>query len=379
MRLALFTDADEFAGIERHMFDLAVGLHQRGIDVRVACPTPTPLAEKVVASGIEVVSIPKRGFVDQGAIGTLRDLLQSGTIDLVHVHNGRTALLGALALEFARTGRCVMSQHFVEPANVSRRGPMAAASKLAHRWVNQRISRFIAISEAVRQAMLERGDAPAEKIALVPHGIPAPDVRVLTPPETLRAELGIAGDRPLIVCASRLEREKDVASLVTAMAQVVSAHPRALAVVAGDGSQRPALEKQIQQLRVQENVRLIGFRQDVLSIIQAADIFVLPSLMEGFGLVLLEAMALGKPVIATRAGGPIEIVCEGKTGLLVPPAAPDALAQAIRQLLTAPQKAQEMGRKGRIQFREMYVADRMVSATLAVYERALCASAAAPV
>jgi glycosyltransferase involved in cell wall biosynthesis len=116
-------------------------------------------------------------------------------------------------------------------------------------------------------------------------------------------------------------------------------------------------------------VRLLGFRTDALSLMWAADIFVLPSLAEPFGLVLLEAMSLGKPVVATSAGGPLEIVLAGETGLLVPPAQPHELALAINQLLADPEKAIEMGRKGLERYKERFTTERMARETVAVYRK----------
>src|SRR3712207_3484298 len=112
MRVALFTDADVFAGTERHMLDLASGLRSQGVDVSIACPKPAPLFDKATANGIPVVAIQKRGLVDWAAIRILRRLLRSGQIDIVHAHNGRTALASAIAISLARRGRCIATQHF---------------------------------------------------------------------------------------------------------------------------------------------------------------------------------------------------------------------------------------------------------------------------
>jgi hypothetical protein len=102
----LFTDADVFAGTERHMAELAWGLQSLGVAVRVACPSPSPLAERAAADGISVVPVPKRGLLDAGAVRTLRQVLRSGEADLIHAHNGRTAMLAALAVTAAGRGAC---------------------------------------------------------------------------------------------------------------------------------------------------------------------------------------------------------------------------------------------------------------------------------
>ena len=117
------------------------------------------------------------------------------------------------------------------------------------------------------------------------------------------------------------------------MPAVLAVSPGSVCVIAGEGSQRETLEVRIETLGLRESVRLAGFCRDVLSLVNAADVFVLPSLAEPFGLVVIEAMSLAKPVVATRAGGPIEIIEHGLTGLLVPPANPAGLAEGINRLL----------------------------------------------
>ena len=371
LRVALFTDADVFAGTERHMLDLACGLRAEGAEVLLACPMPSPLAEKADGAGLAVVPIQKKGLVDWAAVRTLRGLLRAGKVQIVHAHNGRTALASALAVTMAGRGVAVATQHFLEPNHVTQGGAKGRLSHAAHRWVSQRTTRFIAISEAVRREMEGRGEAPEGKVVVVPNGLAPPEPSRQTSRAEVRAALGLGADVPLLVCAARLEREKDVASLVEAMGHVRADFPAAVCVVAGEGTLRPALAAQIRDGGMESRVRLLGYRADVLSLINAGDLFVLPSLAEPFGLVLLEAMALGKPVIATAAGGPLEIVVPDETGVLVPPGQPEALARAITQMLARPREMEALGISARRRFCERFTAARMARDTVAVYQGAL--------
>ena len=369
LRVLLFTDADVFAGTERHMLDLARGLRAAGVSVTLACPSPAALEERAQAENLPTLTIQKRGTVDRETIRILTGLLRSGAADVVHAHNGRTALSAALAVRRAGRGRCVMTQHFLEPNHVTQRGPKAAASKMAHHWVTAQMSAILAISEAVKASLLARGEAPASKITVVPNGIAPPDAALPGGAEAMRRSLGIPSDAPLVVCAARLEPEKDVASLVASMRHVREVLPNAHCLLAGTGTLRADLEEQIRGLGLGDAVHLLGFRPDALALIAAADLFVLPSLAEPFGLAILEAMALGKPVVATRAGGPLEIVVEGETGLLVPPASPPALAEAILGLLSDPAEASRLGANGLARFKACFTADRMAQETAGVYVR----------
>jgi len=374
LRVALFTDADVFAGTERHMLDLARGLRAAGAAPSVACPRVSVLGDRAREEGIEHIPIKKGGFIDWPAIQAMRRKLRAGEVDIIHAHNGRTALIAALAVKLERRGSYVLTQHFLIPSRSIRRGLKAAVSGAIHRWISRGAGHIIAISDASRRGIEERGESSNGNVTTVPNGIPAPDSARLSPPSMVRADLGIAPDQPLIVCAARLEAEKDVTSLIAAMREVVAASPNAICVIAGEGSQRAALTAQMESLGLQNSVRLAGFREDAISLINAADLFVLPSLAEPFGLVLIEAMSLGRPVIATNAGGPREIVEDGATGILVPPADPPSLAAAITRLLADEPLRLAMGARGLERFNQHYTLPRMTAAILETYRKALPAT-----
>ena len=145
--------------------------------------------------------------------------------------------------------------------------------------------------------------------------------------------------------------------------------PDARFVIAGEGELRPALERQIKEHHLEKHVLLAGFRPDVLSLHKAFDIFVMSSVTEGLGTSLLDAMAAGKPVVATTAGGIPEVVVDGETGILVPPRDHEAMAAAIVALLKDEGLRTRMGRAGRARAETRFSAERMVQDTLRVYQR----------
>src|SRR5665213_2790695 len=301
-------------------------------------------------------------------IRTLRRMLKLGDIDIIHAHNGRTLFLAALAVRIAGKGRCVATQHFLHPHHVSRRGLRGWVYRRAHAWVNRGLDQVIAISLAVRDAMIQKNEIAEVKITTVCNGIAAIDRNSLRSRREIRQEFGIGDDTPLIVCVARLQREKDIPTLIAAMRDVVVSVPQAICVVAGEGNEESAIRELIIRNQLEKSVRLLGFRPDATSLISAGDLFVLPSMAEPFGLVLLEAMSLEKPVIATRAGGPIEIVVDGETGVLVEPGNARAMAGAIIRVLSEAQARDDMGRAGRARFEQLFTADRMADAILRVYE-----------
>jgi glycosyltransferase involved in cell wall biosynthesis len=380
MRIALLVDTTAFAGTERHVLDLARTLqslwpaeHARDITLAIACPHKSPLAERARDLNLTTLPLPAQQgvFPSQRTIRVLRRWLVAGRFDLLHVHNGSTALHATLAVGLARRGRVVMTQHFLDPAHTSHAGIKARMFGIAHRLVNERVAHFIAVSNATQKQMLARGDAPQDHITVIPNALYDPDARSLTPPAAVREALGCAPSTPLVMCAARLESEKSLEVLIGAMAILKARGIAARCVVAGEGAQRESLEAQIRELKVEDSVQLLGFRSDVLALMRAADIFALPSREEPFGLVLLEAMALEKPVVASDAGGPREIVVHGETGVLVPPDDCAALANALQTLIADDALRARFGQAGRARFLTHFQSESMACAVLAVYRRAL--------
>jgi glycosyltransferase involved in cell wall biosynthesis len=271
-------------------------------------------------------------------------------------------------VKLAGRGSYVLTQHFLIPTRATRRGWKGALSNALHRWISRGAGWIIAISEASRRGIEARGES-CGNVTTAPNGIPEPEG--IEPRDKVRAGLGIAEGTPLIVCAARLEAEKDVATLVDAMAEVGKTAPDAVCVVAGEGSQRAMLEEKIAALNLGETMRLLGFRKDAQSIIAAGDLFILPSLAEPFGLVLVEAMALGKAVIGTDAGGPREIVEQEVTGLLVKPGDAVEMGAAIARLASDSSMRAAMGVRGRERYERLFTLQRMTRDILAIYRRAL--------
>jgi glycosyltransferase involved in cell wall biosynthesis len=173
------------------------------------------------------------------------------------------------------------------------------------------------------------------------------------------------------LAVGRLEEQKGFDVAVQAMESVTRAAPDARLTIAGDGSQRRALADRITDLGLTDAVSLLGERNDVRSLMLEADILVHPARWEGFGLVLLEAMTAGLPIVATRVWAIPEVIADGVTGLLVPPEDPDELAAAIIELIRNPERRREMGMAGYERLRKRFSPERMARRVAAVYEEVL--------
>ncbi len=368
MKVLHLLDTPHLAGTERHILTLTQTLRSFfGVNTAVVCRRGSLFDQAAHEAGIETLPL----FTGKNVLTHFSRLMSrpAREAEIFHCHNGRT-LLSATLLPRNRRPHVVYTQHFLDPGFQSHSGPLRMLYRWGHRTANARVSHFIAVSEEAKKRMVEREGVSPDRITVVPNGI-APEIDRVRDPAAVRRELGVPEDSPFVICVSRLEKEKDISTLVLAMARVRSLLPSAKCIIAGDGSQRASLEMMTHQQGLSDVVRFTGFVPDALSAIGAANLLVLPSIAEPFGLVLLEAMALGRAVVATDAGGPREIVVNGETGLLVPPQDPAALAKAIVELLSEPDRAAAMGERGRTRFLEHYTAERMARNTLQVYRRVL--------
>jgi len=234
-------------------------------------------------------------------------------------------------------------------------------TKFLLKFVVRRAARVVCISQAVAKS-LESYGLSGQKTALIPNGIDLARFDIPRQP-TLSTY-----DEPLIVAVGRLSPEKGFDTLIRAASNVLERFPRARFAIAGDGPERENLNQQIKSLGIGENVKLAGRVEDVPSFLHTADIVVIPSLLEGQGIVALEAMAARKPIVASRVGGLAETVEEGVTGILVEPADPGKLAAGIIQLLGSPDQRTAFGEAGRAIVEAKYTADTMVERTIDVYQ-----------
>ena len=189
------------------------------------------------------------------------------------------------------------------------------------------------------------------------------------PVASLREELWLPHGAPIVGNVAALVPHKGQRHLVEAALLVLPQVPDVRFVIAGEGELRPALERQIHEHRLEKHVLLTGFRPDVLSLHKAFDVFVMSSVTEGLGTSIIDAMACGKPVVATSVGGIPELVVNGETGFLVAPRDHEGMARALTALLKDESLRQRMGEAGRTRARVDFSAERMVQDTLRVYRR----------
>lgn len=362
-RVCLVTDSREPSGMGRHMVDLVSELRD-GHELVVAAPR-SPLAGALLLAmqrlGVEVWELPDADCDTQAT--ELAARLRREPVDLLHVHAGIT-WEGHEMAEAARTVgvRAVLrTEHcpYVLTKKVDARRYAAGIRS---------VDLLVCVSHGVA-GTFRRAGVPDELIRVVPNGIANRAPRRSA--AAVRDALGIPAGAPLAVSVGRLTEQKGHANLLRAVPGVLRHVPRARFVWVGDGPLEGLLRDAIEAAQLINVVTLIPAYDDVAALLNAADVVVLPSRFEGLPLVALEAMAVGRAVVATAAVGLMEAVRDRVTGRLVPLDNDAAMAEAIAELLADPAMARRWGAAGQGWQRQSFTAARMAADTALLYAELL--------
>jgi glycosyltransferase involved in cell wall biosynthesis len=318
---------------------------------------------KRASEGLELVPIAPRSEADLTAAWRLARVIKRLRPDVIHAHDPHGVAMAALSLSLGAAGAGGHAPALV----ASRRVDFSLKSNSFSRWKHRQVDCFIAASEAIRQMLVADGIEP-ERAVTVHEGIDIEHVAHAVPVNVHEA-FWLPHHAPVVGNVAALVPHKGQRYLIEAAHLLVRDLPDVRFVILGEGELRPHLEHLVHEHHLEKHVLLPGFRTDVLGCIKGFDLFVLSSVTEGLGTSLLDAMACGKAIVATRAGGIPEVVDDGTTGVLVDPRDPQALAAAIRRLLNDPALRQRMGEAGLARVRAHFTVERMVEETAAVYAR----------
>ncbi len=284
---------------------------------------------------------------DMIALQRLYALMRRGRYHIVHTHTTKAGLLGRIAARLARVPVVVHTPHgqaFHDYLN----SVGSEALKWVERWLAHWTDRIVCVSEAERQDHLRFRIGPPEKFGVIHSCVDVERFRQarVAWPERTRHSLGLPAHGPLVGCVARLVPVKGVHYLLEAVPAIRASVPQATVVFVGDGPSRAELERRAAVLGLNGAVAFLGVRRDVPEIVALCDVVVLPSLNEGMGKAAAEALAAGRPVIGSRISGIQDVIVDGETGLLVPPADPAALARAIVRCLNDAALATSLGQRG---------------------------------
>jgi glycosyltransferase involved in cell wall biosynthesis len=348
-RVAYVITTTAIGGAERQVFDLASEFRSRGWEVGVVCLAP--LHEqflKLHDQGVKLVSLDmRRGIPDPRALWRMARILREWRPTVVHAHMVHANLLARLSRLIAPVPRLISTIHSQDEGSRWRYWAYRLTDRASD--LTTTVS-GLAVSEAVR-----RHAVPGDRIRLVPNGILTADYEAdPTMRRRTRASLGLDGAFTWL-SVGRLIDLKRHTDLLSAIQTLMDPAPDVRLLIAGDGPLRASLEQEVGRAGLGANVELLGEREDVPALMQAADGFVMSSVWEGLPMVMLEASASALPIVATDVGGSRDIVEDGVTGFLTPPQQPARLAAAmLRVMRLPPQDRRAMGDRARRRVTERF-------------------------
>jgi len=366
LRVMEMIDKPSLGGGQTALLLLAENLDRSRFEVFVSSGGDGPLAEEARNKGIAYVPVSLGKRLSRGPLVEIAGVLKEKKIDILHTHGGIAGFYGRSAARRVRTPAVVHTLHGIHYLHY--RNPLLRRLYvLLERRYSRSTDRLILVCQSdLRQARRHRL-APEEKMTVVLNGTDFRQELGADDIASKRSDLGWPSGQPVVGTVARLHRQKGVVNLLRAAPQILSTFPEIKIAVVGDGPQGGSLRREAQRLGLEGHLFFLGERKDAASVMALFDVFVLPSLWEGLPFVLVEAAALGKPIVATAVDGVPEILEDGKTGLLVPPKDPSALADAVIRLLKDKEEARRLGAMARTLVPPRFPLRRMIDQTQNLY------------
>ncbi|MEK7725839.1 MAG: glycosyltransferase family 4 protein [Nitrospirota bacterium] len=358
-----------YGGGERYLELLCDRLDRSRFQPILICPEPGSFVGRMQVRGVDVRVVHLEPLLNLFALMRLVHVLSQENVTILQTHGARANFYGRVAGWLAGVPVVISTVHnSIADYGVSRlkRWIYSAALRVTRPWA----TRIICVSDAVRRDVIQDDPAAAGLAETIHNGVDRLSFQKPVDRTKVRREFGLT-DGPLLVMVARLTQPKGHCDLIEALALLRDQWPQLQCVCVGDGELKQPLEALAAARGLSAMCRFVGSRDDVMEFYAAADIVVLPSHSDGFPYVVLEALAMGKPVIATDVNGVPEVIEHMKTGLLVQARDVTALADAIQSLLAHPERATQLGSAGRAVVQERFTVDRTVEKTVAVFDAAL--------
>lgn len=362
-------------GMKEHVFELCEGLRASGHRVEIACPEGSPVAEEARQRGLVVHPItlvgPLSPLADLRGIRDVRRLVRAGDFDLVHAHGFKAGLVARMG---ASRGDC-RSRVLTVHGHVMYREDISRFTKWTYRVVerglSRRTTRIIAVSDAIKNELVDAYGIEPDRIVTVRNGVDVDTFASVSRSESASIAFGAPSGALVVGTAARFASAKGLRHFVHAAAQLSARRSDVFFLLGGDGPLKGDLEQAVDDAGIGDRLKMVGFVRDMPTFFSALDVYVSSSLSEGLPLTLAQAGAAGLPVVATDVGGTAEVVRDGESGLLVAPAEPGALADAIECLLADAEMRERFGAAGRRIARAEFSPRRMVEETELVYAQAV--------
>lgn len=364
IRVVHLIPGEQWAGAEVQAVTLIKELRRAAVDARAIVFHRGKVATALERLGIDVTVIDQRVVGPKACLRRLTQRLQSVRPTVIHVHRYRETVLAAAALLQHAGPALVRTVHGLpEPYRGWKAVKMALYRGME--WAAIRMSRAVLIAVSADVGASVRRTFPHATVHVVPNGIDESRILPIRDRAVTRREWGISDDAPVIGFLGRLAPIKGADLFFQMALRLGREFPELHAVLVGEGQQREELEARARGMGLGQ-IHFLGHREDIGDTLRAIDVVVMPSRHEGLPLILLEAMAAGRPIVASAVGGIPEVVENGRSALLVPPGSVDALTQATRTVLIDPPRAEALAQTAR-RVVAGYTAQRMTAQVIAVY------------
>jgi glycosyltransferase involved in cell wall biosynthesis len=360
MKILQVCSATEMGGGEFHVADLVRSLAARGHAVYLAVRPDSPLREHLAGVIASWHEMPLRNSLDMQSARAIAEIAKKHGIDILHAHLGRDYLVSAIACRQAPSLRLILTRHHYLPVR----------RNLLYRLFLQDVAAVIAVSDTVRESIIERLALPAEKVHRIPNWIDASRFR----PIEREAARGMFQFRSntIVACIGQITPAKGQEDFIRAAARVATMRTDVHFVIAGEENDHVApftqhLVKLVETLGLSDKVTFLGYVHHIPELLAAVDVVVVPSWDEGFSLVTIEAMAAGRPVLASNVGGITGIVSENATGLLFPARDSKAMAEKLLWLLWDSHLRERLSSAGQREVLARYGRDQIIDQIESLY------------
>ena len=376
MKILYVITKSNWGGAQRHVFDLAVSMKEKGHDVWVALGGEGLLKTKLEAAGIYTFSVAAMGRdisvgKDTGSFKEIFSIIRNKRPDVIHMHSPKAAGLGALAGRLLRVKNIIMTVHGW-PFNETRPWYERALIRFFS-WLSMLLSHTTIVLSEREYKQAVRFPWVKNRVKVISIGIRPPvfmsvDGAKQTIARLIGSDIAEFNKKTVIGCIAELHRNKGLPCLVDAMVAVAEQQPTAIAVIIGDGEDMAALHMQIKEKKLEQRIFLVGYLDNASDYMKAFSVFVLPSLKEGLPYAILEAGCASLPVVATTVGGIPEMIDDMKSGILIQPKNPRELAHALSFMIEHPDERRKYGAALKERVSTKFAFDRMIWLVQGVYE-----------
>ncbi len=366
LKILLMTDEATIGGGQKHILLLAISLDRKKYDVAVACERQGYLVDELKKADILHLTVEMSNLPSLKSLRSCMNALREFEPDILHTHGGTPGLWGRLA---ARLSGVPIVVHTYHGLHILYRGAIARTVLL---WLERALlritSHIICVSSADLVSAKQYGLLREVDASVVRNGVEVGLVKSPSVEKKLRIRLSIPSKGLIVGSIGRMHHQKGYYYLLRAASAIVRERKDVYFVLVGDGPEMNQLQEESERMGLADHVRFMGAMDNASELIPAFDIFVLPSLWEGFPIVLLEASAAGKPIVATSIDGSKEIIRDGVNGILVPPKDPERLSKAILRLVAQPALRRRLGKAARSQALREFDVKQMAKRISDIYE-----------